>query len=1234
MGVLEPDINVEILADYEDELLDRRAIEIAELSAHPQKRQCLKDLRISNLTHPKSLYTGWIPPLPVISERQVMRQFEDDTAPEIAGQTTDAVPGDDFTSFDLHGFSIYSCNTVRHKREFVPLHSIASRKKDSVYYFDGILSNGSRKFYVQRAPFDKLSIGNYLDKDLHSVDGEIWIQSLHNHKSDRWYRLLDPAPEYARYQEAFIWMANFAKYFVDYLHTYENVCLHEFRKHFSNWIELLHGRDEIFQKWRQQFPRTDFCSVVAGYPDFLWAESYQIDPAYAKHTIWGEVNYRDLYIIPAQPCRERRTIVTPFVFECFKNVEWGRLLKPVEIPGKQETSQGPTTRPFSSIEQLWKSGSFRIPKRIRAGDVIGISRDAETQWKDKNEIWFVYVQGIETTKAGREYIIGIWLYTPSETPCAAMNYPFGNELFMSDHCNCGDAKIWVEDVACIVSVDFFQNPLTSNAGFAVRQKYCHADAFFVTLKKSDFSCTHRSKIGFKSDLENLMERFKVGDTVLVEQVNSRGTETLEPVVIEKFTQENAKELVLCRQLLRRNNIGSGAAAPPNELVYSENFLMVPAQCIDRKCHIRFYSEEDRQMGMIPCPYGRNGTGDAFFISTILLEDHGQQKLVPLQEMPGTVIEGFDPKVSAQQPQLRGLDLFCGGGNFGRGLEEGGAMKVKWAVDYSEKAIYTYRANLEDLDVTHLFYGSVNDFLMRSIQGLNAEDIPLPGDVDFISAGSPCQGFSNANLQRDKIEALQNCSLVASVAAFVDYYRPKYAVLENVLGMARKGPSKQAKATGVDGNIFSQLLCTFVGLGYQVQYYPIDAWSYGSPQSRSRLFVSITAPGLPLPPHPSLSHSHPATIRDRSIGMAVNNLDFGARRFCLTPFEFLSIAEATSDLPDIGDGHVQTCIPFPDHRHSRIENLEMRALMSQIPRAPRGQGRALAIQAGRISRVLEDMATRQSRDYYDDDSLVDSTDTDRKRKIRRNKNSKPGGVISRAYTRIFPAGLIPTVTTTITPRCKFMGRWVHWDQHRTMTIMEARRAQGFPDHEVLVGSPADQWKIVGNSVARPVALAFGLALREAWLAGMDDQPGSEEPDSGVVVEVSEKSVQEDPSPQNIAAPVTEDILVDSSSSSPPQVVIISDNESDESDDPIVADELAGRGNQYQNPKLTAQRWRGGSENHAKHFTPGSYPASAIQISSAPPFSIKRRRLFNVATFNASNGIIRSSPLNPRAPSRNM
>ena len=56
----------------------------------------------------------------------------------------------------------------------------------------------------------------------------------------------------------------------------------------------------------------------------------------------------------------------------------------------------------------------------------------------------------------------------------------------------------------------------------------------------------------------------------------------------------------------------------------------------------------------------------------------------------------------------------------------------------------------------------------------------------------------------------------------------------------------------------------------------------------------------------------------------------------------------------------------------------------------------------------------------------------------------------------------------------------------MTILEARRAQGLPDSEVIIGTRADQYRVIGNSVSRHVALVLGLAIREAWIGTLLDE----------------------------------------------------------------------------------------------------------------------------------------------------
>jgi DNA (cytosine-5)-methyltransferase 1 len=224
------------------------------------------------------------------------------------------------------------------------------------------------------------------------------------------------------------------------------------------------------------------------------------------------------------------------------------------------------------------------------------------------------------------------------------------------------------------------------------------------------------------------------------------------------------------------------------------------------------------------------------------------------------------------------------------------LRIPFLLGNADSDITYSAANLKDPTGTKLFYGSVDDLLKQALLGnpQNSELVPLPGDIDCLSAGSPCQGFSNLNSAKNNETGLKNQSLVASVAAYVDFYRPKYGILENVMAMAQKG-------RGRDEDVLSQLICAIVGMGYQLQLFVLDAWSCGSPQSRTRLFVAFAAPGLEPLEHPKLSHSHPPKVTDRGLGQLTNGQSFGRRIREKTPFEYVTAGEATKDLPRIGDG---------------------------------------------------------------------------------------------------------------------------------------------------------------------------------------------------------------------------------------------------------------------------------------------------------------------------------------------
>ena len=115
----------------------------------------------------------------------------------------------------------------------------------------------------------------------------------------------------------------------------------------------------------------------------------------------------------------------------------------------------------------------------------------------------------------------------------------------------------------------------------------------------------------------------------------------------------------------------------------------------------------------------------------------------------------------------------GGGNFGRGLEEGLAVEMRWANDISQKAMHTYMANANT--ACEPLLGSVDDLLRAIIEGSASPTIPTPGDVDFVSGGSPCPGFSLLTVDKNSPEQRKNQSLVASFASFIDALRPKFGV---------------------------------------------------------------------------------------------------------------------------------------------------------------------------------------------------------------------------------------------------------------------------------------------------------------------------------------------------------------------------------------------------------------------------------------------------------------------------
>lgn len=1007
-------------------------------------------LPVSTLIYPRSVCANYVPPVKLVKEWQAIESL------------LDADPSqkeDDFIEFELDQFSCY-VDTSQYDSDMRALHSHATLTGKETFYFDGILRAGTVECYVQRVAFEEIPLGNY-GKEEPTVGDQMWIRSTHNRRREIYYKLKAPSREYTRYHEKFVWVADLAKHVVDFcaywLKQDNDVSFHCFKKDFILWLKATHKTHKSFQNWYTQRGHDDFRQPIVANGPYIRKEIWSMfsSKQLRRILIFDEIS--KLNAIPVQgglPSKGQcpKTIVTPYIYDCFSHLESGSMLKPVK----------PSISTDEAVERSWPqnqsraaafiqdgtSGAADVVSHIRPGHLISTPPDGEeygTKWRTgkTDKKWYGLVQKVRINKRGHRQFDVTWLYQPEDTPCCSMRYPWEKELFLSNHCTCeGSAKVREDQILGVHSVEWHGSPGTQ-AEFFVRQTYLSDERRFVTLEEAHRRCSHE---------KGAVRDYDTGDTVLAKLPESR---YLEPCELVGYLNRASQSQVRLRRIKRRSEFASDC--PPNELVYTEDEVCCGVDAIATRCIIRCYSPKES----VPVPYNQRGVGNAFFVTHRLLQNGLLQPWNPDEEQP-TFRQGFDPTKDTKK--LRALDLFSGFGNFGRGLEDGGAVEAKWANDIWDVAAHTYKFNSRNPRSMNPFLGSIDDLLRLGMKGKFSKSVPRPDEVDVILGGSPCQGFSIITADKTTDRQKKNRSMIASFASAVDFWRPQWGILENVRTIVKSSKD-------VTEDCFSQLICALVGMGYQAQIILGDAWSYGAPQSRVRVFLCFAAPGLRLPQPPYPSHSSPRGKSSGKLGKMTNNEPYVTRQNRPTAFKYVTASEATADLPDIYDSNTGTCLSFPDHRlmfgittglHSKRKQIR------SIPAGPYGVNFAEAYY-GRKGINTADLFPHEAQLFP-----------------LGSHRTKPG---SKAWGRQHPHQLFGTITTF----CQYAdartgGGLMHWNQPRPLSIMEVRRAQGVPDDEVLCGTLRDQWKLIGNAVARQVSIALGLMLREAWAGTLYEDIG--------------------------------------------------------------------------------------------------------------------------------------------------
>lgn len=119
--------------------------------------------------------------------------------------------------------------------------------------------------------------------------------------------------------------------------------------------------------------------------------------------------------------------------------------------------------------------------------------------------------------------------------------------------------------------------------------------------------------------------------------------------------------------------------------------------------------------------------------------------------------------------VKTIDLFAGAGGLSLGFELTGEFELVAAAENNKNARETYFANHQGDEI----------IIIKDVRGYDFRRLAKElGGIDVVIGGPPCQGFSNANRQKNHIIS-QNNSLVKEYFRAVREIMPRAFVMENV-----------------------------------------------------------------------------------------------------------------------------------------------------------------------------------------------------------------------------------------------------------------------------------------------------------------------------------------------------------------------------------------------------------------------------------------------------------------------